>query len=373
MSRARNDRSVATVLPASGGRLPLGAVLPDVGEHLLLGVGQRQAVVELVEQARSSRASSRTKSFIWSSASAGRLDDQVDAVAEHVEVEVGHQGRHLDQRVGPEVEPGHLAVDPDESFVHGRHPTSRRLAVLSVTVQMRLSRGLVPRVRAGSGWVWWRAWSSAGSGSSPARSSCPTRPPACAPCAPTTCCPRRSCRRSATCCPCSRSWSGVCLVLGLLTRAAAVLSALLFVAFIVGIASAWARGLQIECGCFGGGGTSAERRRRLPVGDRPRRRPAGCSRCGWSGGRARRSRVDNLLFRRTEKGSRMSKKSAERSRAERAAGRARGAAAAPSAAGSCWSSARSSSRSWLIVGDRLRCQQPPRHHRRDAGRRPRPA
>ncbi|WP_457208270.1 MauE/DoxX family redox-associated membrane protein [Nocardioides sp. P5_C9_2] len=50
---------------------------------------------------------------------------------------------------------------------------------------------------------------------------------------------------------------GLCLVLGLLTRAMAVVSALLFVAFIIGIASAWARGLQIECGCFGGGGELA--------------------------------------------------------------------------------------------------------------------
>jgi uncharacterized membrane protein YphA (DoxX/SURF4 family) len=47
---------------------------------------------------------------------------------------------------------------------------------------------------------------------------------------------------------------GAALVLGLLTRGAAVVSGLLFVAFIVGIASAWARGLQIDCGCFGGGG-----------------------------------------------------------------------------------------------------------------------
>ncbi|WP_244931984.1 MauE/DoxX family redox-associated membrane protein [Nocardioides sp. W7] len=47
---------------------------------------------------------------------------------------------------------------------------------------------------------------------------------------------------------------GVALVLGVLTRGAAVLSALLFVVFIIGIASAWARGLQIDCGCFGGGG-----------------------------------------------------------------------------------------------------------------------
>jgi len=47
---------------------------------------------------------------------------------------------------------------------------------------------------------------------------------------------------------------GGCLVLGLLTRGAALLSGLLFVAFIIGIASVWARGITIDCGCFGGGG-----------------------------------------------------------------------------------------------------------------------
>ena len=47
---------------------------------------------------------------------------------------------------------------------------------------------------------------------------------------------------------------GAALVLGLLTRAVAVASLLLFVAFVIGIASVWARGLSIECGCFGGGG-----------------------------------------------------------------------------------------------------------------------
>jgi uncharacterized membrane protein YphA (DoxX/SURF4 family) len=50
---------------------------------------------------------------------------------------------------------------------------------------------------------------------------------------------------------------GVCLVVGLLTRGAAVVSALLFVAFIIGIASVWARDISIDCGCFGGGGTVA--------------------------------------------------------------------------------------------------------------------
>ena len=46
---------------------------------------------------------------------------------------------------------------------------------------------------------------------------------------------------------------GLCLLLGLLTRVAAVVSALLLVGFVAGIASAWGRGLSIECGCFGGG------------------------------------------------------------------------------------------------------------------------
>lgn len=47
---------------------------------------------------------------------------------------------------------------------------------------------------------------------------------------------------------------GLCLVLGVFVRGASVVSALLFVAFIIGISSAWARGLSIDCGCFGGGG-----------------------------------------------------------------------------------------------------------------------
>lgn len=51
---------------------------------------------------------------------------------------------------------------------------------------------------------------------------------------------------------------GVLLVVGLGTRLVASISAVLQVAFIVGIGSAWARGLQIECGCFGGGGVTVE-------------------------------------------------------------------------------------------------------------------
>jgi uncharacterized membrane protein YphA (DoxX/SURF4 family) len=48
---------------------------------------------------------------------------------------------------------------------------------------------------------------------------------------------------------------GLLLLIGLFTRASAVVGGLLMVAFVIGIASAWIRGLNIDCGCFGGGGT----------------------------------------------------------------------------------------------------------------------
>ena len=47
---------------------------------------------------------------------------------------------------------------------------------------------------------------------------------------------------------------GALLVLGLFVRWSAVAGGLLMVVFSAGIASAWARGLSIDCGCFGGGG-----------------------------------------------------------------------------------------------------------------------
>lgn len=57
---------------------------------------------------------------------------------------------------------------------------------------------------------------------------------------------------------------GLALVVGLLTRTMAVASAVLFVAFIIGIASAWARGLTIDCGCFGGGGYDPDAAEKYP-------------------------------------------------------------------------------------------------------------
>ncbi|WP_028642925.1 MauE/DoxX family redox-associated membrane protein [Nocardioides sp. URHA0020] len=57
---------------------------------------------------------------------------------------------------------------------------------------------------------------------------------------------------------------GVMLVIGLLTRGAAVISAVLFVAFIIGIASVWSRGINIDCGCFGGGGADPDAASKYP-------------------------------------------------------------------------------------------------------------
>jgi uncharacterized membrane protein YphA (DoxX/SURF4 family) len=58
---------------------------------------------------------------------------------------------------------------------------------------------------------------------------------------------------------------GILLILGLFTRAASIVFGALMVAFIIGIASAWARGLAIDCGCFGGGGAVEPDQTRYPV------------------------------------------------------------------------------------------------------------
>jgi uncharacterized membrane protein YphA (DoxX/SURF4 family) len=47
---------------------------------------------------------------------------------------------------------------------------------------------------------------------------------------------------------------GLLLILGAGIRFSAALSTLLMVVFVIGISQAWARGLSIDCGCFGGGG-----------------------------------------------------------------------------------------------------------------------
>ena len=51
---------------------------------------------------------------------------------------------------------------------------------------------------------------------------------------------------------------GLLLIIGLFTRWSAAAGALSMVVFIVAIVSVWARGISIDCGCFGGGAEVAK-------------------------------------------------------------------------------------------------------------------
>ena len=48
---------------------------------------------------------------------------------------------------------------------------------------------------------------------------------------------------------------GILLILGIAVRLSAIVGGGLMIVFIAAISQAWARGLSIDCGCFGGGGT----------------------------------------------------------------------------------------------------------------------
>lgn len=47
---------------------------------------------------------------------------------------------------------------------------------------------------------------------------------------------------------------GLLLITGALVRISGLIGAVTMLAFIIAIGQAWARGLSIDCGCFGGGG-----------------------------------------------------------------------------------------------------------------------
>ena len=74
---------------------------------------------------------------------------------------------------------------------------------------------------------------------------------------------------------------GVLLLAGIAVRPAALATAALLAVFVVAVASAAARGLSIDCGCFGGGGPVSPGQTAYARRDRARRRAAG--RCGMAG------------------------------------------------------------------------------------------
>jgi uncharacterized membrane protein YphA (DoxX/SURF4 family) len=57
---------------------------------------------------------------------------------------------------------------------------------------------------------------------------------------------------------------GLLVLVGIGTRLVGVLSGLLLLVYIAGVAQSWARGLTIDCGCFGGGGQVAAGKTQYP-------------------------------------------------------------------------------------------------------------
>ncbi|PZS16859.1 MAG: DoxX family protein [Pseudonocardiales bacterium] len=57
---------------------------------------------------------------------------------------------------------------------------------------------------------------------------------------------------------------GTLLLVGAITRWVALASGVLLVVLMTAVAQAWARGLSIDCGCFGGGGAVAKGDTRYP-------------------------------------------------------------------------------------------------------------
>ncbi|HEX3649655.1 MAG TPA: MauE/DoxX family redox-associated membrane protein [Pseudonocardiaceae bacterium] len=57
---------------------------------------------------------------------------------------------------------------------------------------------------------------------------------------------------------------GVLVLVGIGHRLMGVLSAVLLLVYIAGVAQSWARGLTIDCGCFGGGGQVAAGQTQYP-------------------------------------------------------------------------------------------------------------
>jgi hypothetical protein len=47
---------------------------------------------------------------------------------------------------------------------------------------------------------------------------------------------------------------GLLLITGTVVRTSGLIGAIIMIVFIIAISQAWARGLSIDCGCFGGGG-----------------------------------------------------------------------------------------------------------------------
>ena len=89
----------------------------DVVKHLILGLGHRQSLVELLEESGLGVHAAHEVIHVLEPFGL-RLDDDVHTLALDVELPIGDQGGHLDESVVGQVEPGHLAIDPHQHVFH---------------------------------------------------------------------------------------------------------------------------------------------------------------------------------------------------------------------------------------------------------------
>ena len=73
--------------------------------------------------------------------------------------------------------------------------------------------------------------------------------------------------------------AGVLLIVGLLTRWASLVTALLLIAFMGGVIWVWSQGISIDCGCFGHGGEVAPENTQYP--QKLAENLAMTALCGW--------------------------------------------------------------------------------------------
>lgn len=105
-------------VPAQGGLSWFGHVTTEHLQEQILGLFDAHPLGQFREQARRGVHLADDVEHARESV-VGRLDHEVDAVVDHVEVGIGDQHRHFDEGIGPEIETGHLTVDPDQCVNHG--------------------------------------------------------------------------------------------------------------------------------------------------------------------------------------------------------------------------------------------------------------
>ena len=225
----------------------LGAVLLDVGQDLILCLSKSEAVVQYIQKPTVDMHLAYERDHLVKSL-LRRFDQQVHAIAKDIQLRVGHQGRHFDKSIGSQIEPGHLTIDPHQSVSHRTDLTQTDFRSDTYYCSMpnwKSFVGILARLIVGGFWLVAGALKIG----SPESSVTAVRA--------YQLLPMGTAEAVGRVLPTLELVLGVCLILGVLVRASGLLSSLMQLAFIIGIASVWIRGIPIDCGCFGDGGAIA--------------------------------------------------------------------------------------------------------------------